>query len=95
MKTKTLGALAALAVFGTAQMALADGDHRQHGRQGQGATTPGAETPQTPRAHGHSQDMKAHKAEMHERMKERHGAPRAGTQSPRSGQPPRDGEHSH
>ncbi|MFM9968903.1 MAG: hypothetical protein ACKVQK_10945 [Burkholderiales bacterium] len=95
MKTKTLGAMAAFAIFGTAQVALADTDHRHHGRQGQGTTTPQGDTPQAPRAHGHSPEMASRMAEKHARMNERHGAPGAATQAPRGSQAPHAGGHAH
>ena len=96
MNSTALGALAAVALLGGSAVALADGDHRNHGRHAQGTTAPNAQTPPT---HQHSEKMGQRMAEMHarmhDRMHERHGTPQAGTTEPRSGQAQQGHGHSH
>jgi hypothetical protein len=92
MKTTTLGALAAFTLLGASALAIADDDHRNHARRGQGQTAPNAQTPQT---HQHSEQMGQRMAEMHARMNERHGNPQAGSGSPQGGRAAAGRGHDH
>ena len=79
MKTKIIGAVAALALIGGSAMALADAGHPHRGPHGAAATDA-----QSARPDGHGGQ---HMAEMRARMSERHGATNPGR--------PRDGSQRH
>lgn len=71
MKTRLVGAVAALAMVAGSVAAVAH-EGPNHGRQGTGS--PGAQAPQNAQPGGHGQRM----AEMHARMAGRHGAAHGG-----------------
>ncbi len=68
MMTKTLAAIAALALIGGSAAAFADGDHSHSGPMAQGEAAPGAQS------HRHGENRPMQMADMHARMSSMHGA---------------------